>query len=168
MDTPIVYALISLFIAGCTPSQDPIDHTRLNASQEVLAPVSESFQIVDAAFLDSHRRVKSEGSLYAGKLQGQLRLSLKSNDPGLVPRFSFDTHWSLHHSNNHQSVAFRHRYSGDIIDNGFEILIPLEAALAPGTYLLTVELRDDHRYEALGYTHELVIQRLGTEKSGSH
>ena len=71
---------------------------------------------------------------------------------------------SLRHSNNHRSVAFRHRYSGDIIDNGLEILIPLEAALTPGTYLLTVELRDSHRNEALGYMHELVIQHLGTEK----
>ena len=92
MDTPIVYGLISLFIAGCTPSQDPTNNTRLKASKEVLAPVSESFQIVDAAFLDSHRRVKSEGNLYAGKLHGQLRLTLKSNDTGLVPRFSFDAH----------------------------------------------------------------------------
>ena len=168
MDTPIVNGLISLFIAGCTPSQDPTNNTRLNRSKEVLAPISESFQIIDAAFLDSHRRVKSEGNLYAGKLQGQLRLTIRSNDTGLVPRFSFDANWSLRHSSNHRSVAFRHRYSGVIIDNGLEVLIPLEAALTPGTYLLTVELRDNHRNEALGYMHELVIQRLGTERSGSH
>ena len=168
MDTPIFYGLISLFLAGCHPGQDPNGNTRLNASKEVLAPVSESFQIIDAAFLDSHRRIKSEGNVYIGKLQGRLRLKIKSNDLRLAPQFSFDAHWSLRHSNNQQSVTFRHRYSGDIIDNGLEILIPLEAALPPGTYLLIVELRDDHRNEALGYMHEIVIQHLGTEKSDAY
>ena len=163
MDTPLIYGLILLILAACNPSQGPTERTRLNASKEALAPVSKSFQIIDAAFLDLHQRVKSEGNIYTGKLEGQLRLTLQTNDTRLSPQFSFDAHWSFRHSSNHHEATFTHRYSGEIIDDGLEILIPLDAALPPGTYLLTVELRDDQRDEAIGYMHELVIQRLGTE-----
>ena len=168
MDTPLIYGLISLFLAGCNPSQGPIERTRLNAPKESLAPVSKSFQIIDAAFLDSHRRVKSEGNIYTGKLQGQLKLTLQTNDTRLGAQFSFDAHWTLRHSSNHRKATFTHRYSGEIIDDRLEILIPLDATLPPGTYLLRVELRDDQRDEAIGYMHEVVIQRLGTEEGGPH
>ena len=168
MHTPLIYGLISLFLAGCNPSQGPTERTRLNASKEALAPISKSFQIIDAAFVDSHRRVKSEGNIATGKLQGQLRLTLQTNNTRLGSQFSFDAHWSLRHSSTNQETTFTHRYSGDIIDDGLEILIPLDATLPPGTYLLTVELRDDHRDEAIGYMHELVIQRLGTKEDDPH
>ena len=168
MDTPLIYGLISLFLAGCNPSQGPIERTRLNAPKEALAPVSKSFQIIDAAFLDSHGRVKSEGNIYTGKLQGQLRLTLQTNDTRLGAQFSFDAHWTLRHSSNHRKATFTHRYSGEIINDRLEILIPLDATLPPGTYLLRVELRDDQRDEAIGYMHEVVIQPIGTEEGPHH